>query len=55
MPAVHGAPENAPAFPACQLSIARRKILLHFRHASHPWLAKESRITAAWESKHERG
>jgi hypothetical protein len=31
------------------------KMLLHFRHASHPWLAKESRITAAWESKHERG
>jgi hypothetical protein len=54
-----GAPENAPGFPACRdpwragkcscisgmpaIHGARRKILLHFRHAGHPWPAKKAR------------
>jgi hypothetical protein len=35
--AIHGPPENAPAFAAFRPSMARRKMLLQFRHSGHPW------------------
>src|SRR6185436_12785036 len=31
----------APAFAACPPSMGSRKVLLHFRHAGHPWPSKK--------------